>query len=341
MQGELPQRPVLLAALVPLPQLRQLRAHEVELLARMREHVQVQRPGLRKLELVVAPHLLRDGRLLVHHFVMRQREQVALVVVVHHRERQVVVVVPALLGRGTEEIERVVHPAHVPFVIEAEAALVHWCGDAGIVGGVLGNEHGALVEVAQTTVHVAHELHGRRVHAERLVALTIDDAADGVHAQAVEVVGTEPVVCRALQEGANLSALVVEVVASPLAHGHVAVGMLEQRRAVVVAKAVVVGGKVDRHEVEDGADARAVQHVDELHQLAGRAIAARGREEPGRLVAPRTVEGVLHERQELHVGVAGLLQIGNELVGNLAVGEPVAHLQALTVAAALVPTAQM
>ena len=46
-----------------------------------------------------------------------------------------------------------------------------------------------------------------------------------------------------------------------------------------------------------------------------------GREVAGDLVAPRAVERVLHHRQQLDVGEAHVVDVGDELVGQLAVGE--------------------
>ena len=69
---------------------------------------------------------------------------------------------------------------------------------------------------------------------------------------------------------------------------------------------MLVGREVRRHPVEDHADAVLVQRVDEVHEVLRRAVAAGRREVAGRLVAPRAVERVLHDRQELDVGEAHL-----------------------------------
>ena len=65
-----------------------------------------------------------------------------------------------------------------------------------------------------------------------------------------------------------------------------------------------------RHPVEDHADAVLVQVIDEVHEILRRAVASGRREVAGRLVAPRAVERMLHDRQQLDVREA---QVGHVL----------------------------
>ncbi len=81
-------------------------------------------------------------------------------------------------------------------------------------------------------------------------------------------------------------------------------------------------GEVRGHPVEQHPDPVLVQVVDQVHQVLRLAVAGRGREVAGRLVAPRAEERVLHHRQQLDVGEAEVLHVVGQLVGQLAVGEP-------------------
>ena len=90
--------PVLLPALVKLAQLREFVAHKVQHLARVDSHVQVQRPRLGELALVVAVHFLHDGRLAVDVLVVAEGQDVVLIPGVHHREGQLAQVLPPLVG---------------------------------------------------------------------------------------------------------------------------------------------------------------------------------------------------------------------------------------------------
>ena len=134
--------------------------------------------------------------------------------------------------------------------------------------------------------------------------------------------GAEPVLRRRLQKAAHLAARMHEVAAAPFAHAHVLVGVLKERRAVKVGEPPGVAGKVHGHKVQNGADARLVQAVDEGHELVCRAKAARGREEPHGLVAPALVCRVLGEGEKLHVRVAAFFEVGDERLGELVVAVP-------------------
>ncbi len=61
--------------------------------------------------------------------------------------------------------------------------------------------------------------------------------------------------------------------------------------------------------------------VDERTEVVGRAVAARRREVPGDLIAPRPLERMLHHRQQLDVREPVLHDVRHQLVGELAPGE--------------------
>ena len=76
-----------------------------------------------------------------------------------------------------------------------------------------------------------------------------------------------------------------------------------------------------------------VAGVDERLEVVRRAEAAGRREEAGDLIAPRAGERVLHHRQQLDVGVAHLLDVRDQPLGQLAVRQV-----AVAVVAARAPT---
>jgi hypothetical protein len=99
------------------------------------------------------------------------------------------------------------------------------------------------------------------------------------------------------------------------------VGVLVEVRAVEAREPVLIGGEVRGDPVEHHADAALVQIVDEVHEILRRTVTRARGEIAGHLIAPRAVERVLHHRQQLDVGEAGLGEIVGERVGELAVVE--------------------
>ena len=95
------------------------------------------------------------------------------------------------------------------------------------------------------------------------------------------------------------------------------IGVLVERRAVEMRQAMLVDREMRRHPVEDDADAGAMGAVDEAREAVRIAEARRRRVEPGRLVAPGRIVGMLGDRHELDMGEAGVDDIGDQPVGHL------------------------
>ena len=99
------------------------------------------------------------------------------------------------------------------------------------------------------------------------------------------------------------------------------VRVLVQRGAVEAGQREVVLGEVGGDPVQDDADALAVESVHQVAEVVRCSVARGGRVVGGHLVAPRAAEGVLGQRHELHVREAHLLDVGDQLVGQLAVAQ--------------------
>ncbi len=80
----------------------------------------------------------------MHNLIVRQRQHEILVERVHETEGHFVVMVLAVYRVFGHIGQGVVHPAHVPFVSEAEAAVVHGFRHARPGGGLLGVGGGAV-----------------------------------------------------------------------------------------------------------------------------------------------------------------------------------------------------
>ena len=79
--------------------------------------------------------------------------------------------------------------------------------------------------------------------------------------------------------------------------------------------------KMQRYDIENDANVRLMAAVNQLHQTVGIAVARSCGKITGCLIAPRAVKRVFGQRHQLNVREALLLDIGNELVGKLPIGE--------------------
>ena len=225
----------------------------------------------------------------------------------------------------------VVHPAHVPLVGKAETVFRE-IGDVRPHGGFLCDGQHVGMILPQAPVELAEEGDGLQILvaavavgmplAVAAVVVEVEHGRYRVHAQAVGVEFLHPVVGVGYEEGDDLGPSHVKAAGAPAAvflpRG---VAVFVEGLSVKVEESVCVAGEVGGDPVKDDADARTVQDVHEGAEVVGVAIAGGGGVIAADLIAPGAAEGVLHDGQKLHVGVAHLLDVGSQLVRQLAVGE--------------------
>ncbi|OIQ72529.1 hypothetical protein GALL_458430 [mine drainage metagenome] len=166
--------------------------------------------------------------------------------------------------------------------------------------------------------------------------VAVEHRGHGIDAKAVGVVFLHPIqrvrdqVVRDLHPAVVIDQC-VPILVEPLAR----VGVFVKRRAVKAGKPVRIGGEMARHPVEQNAQALAVRRVDHGAEFVGGAKADGGGEHAGGLVAPRAVERVFRDRQQLDMGEPHVGGVSDQLVGELKVG------QRPRAAIGAAPTAQM
>ena len=99
------------------------------------------------------------------------------------------------------------------------------------------------------------------------------------------------------------------------------VGVLVERTAVEPREPVRVGREMGGNPIEDDSEPGGMGAIDEAGETVRRAVAARRREQADRLIAPRLVERMLGDRQQLEMGEAEVGGVGDELVGEFVVSE--------------------
>jgi hypothetical protein len=189
-------------------------------------------------------------------------------------------------------------------------------GRAAVGRGIGLLQEGDGLEVLPAAVHVRPPL------PVRARVVEVEHRGDRVHPQPVDVELLEPVRGVGDEEVAHLVPAEVEDVGTPvrlLAEKRVRV--LVQGRPVEPAEGPLVLGEVRRNPVQQDADARLVQPVDEVAEVVGVAEPRRRRVVGADLVPPRPTERVLRDREELDVGEAEGLHVLGEMVGQLPVAQ--------------------
>ena len=125
----LDQVPVQTVIKIPFNELPEFAAHKQQLFPRMCHPVAKEAPQAGKLLPVVTRHLTDERALTMHDLIMRQRQYKILGERIHKGEGQLILVPLAIDGIKAHVIEHIVHPAHIPFIIETHTARIHRLGD--------------------------------------------------------------------------------------------------------------------------------------------------------------------------------------------------------------------
>ena len=94
----------------------------------------------------------------MNHLVVADWQDEFLVIGIEHGEGDLAVVVRAIHRVALNELQRIVHPAHVPLESKTQATGVSGGAYAGKCGGFLGNHHDAWVSAVGGCVCFLQEL---------------------------------------------------------------------------------------------------------------------------------------------------------------------------------------
>ena len=209
---------------------------------------------------------------------------------------------------------------------------MHWFRDARPRGRFLGNGDEPRVRRVHRFVEFLEKRDGLQILATAVPVLQplplfaavvqVEHRCHRVDAQPVAMKLVQPVERVGGEEIANLIPPVVEDQRAPIrVFAQARIFVLIQGRSVESTKREVVFWKVRRNPVENHADVVLVQRVDEEAEIVWRAVARRRRVVAAHLVAPRSVERVLHDRQQLHVREPKALHMLGEARRDLAIRE--------------------
>ena len=194
---------------------------------------------------------------------------------------------------GLHVMQRIVHPAHVPFVVEAQSAVCGRIGHQGPSGRLLCDHHDVWMSFSDGFVDRADE--GRCIEVlfgavlvELLISGVIDaeveieHARDAVHADAVGMEHLDPEQRIGQQEAHDLGAAEIKFMRTPVRMDLAFV----EHVAVERGQALGVRAEAPGNPVEDDADPGFVARFDEMHELLRRAVARGGGVVTRALVSP-------------------------------------------------------
>src|SRR5690242_5982924 len=100
------------------------------------------------------------------------------------------------------------------------------------------------------------------------------------------------------------------------------IGVFVKMRTVEVAEPDLVLWEMRGHPIENYSNAALVKVVHEVHKIRWSAKPAGGSEIPGNLIAPGSIERMLHDRHQLDMSETGVVEIIGENRSHLTIAEP-------------------
>ena len=233
------QMPVERMIVIPFALLAELAAHEHQLLAGMGEHEGVIGAQIGKALPVVAGHPAQHRAFAVHDLVMRQRQDEIFREGVVQAEQDLAVMMLAVDRILADVVQRVVHPAHVPFVAEAEPAIFDRARHLRPGGGFFRGRGGLRKSGEHLGVEAAQEFDGLEIFAAAIfvrnpaaggpAVVEIQHRGDGIDAQAVDGVALQPEQRVRHQEIDHFGAAVIVDQRAPVHDGGPAAGWRARR----------------------------------------------------------------------------------------------------------------
>src|SRR5438067_10460799 len=110
--------------MIPFPPLAKFAAHKEKLFPGMPEHPRIKHPQIGELLPDIPRHFRKQRAFPINNFIVAQHQNEMLLKSVEEREGNVSLMKPPVNRIKLHVMEKVVHPAHIPFKAEPESAKV-------------------------------------------------------------------------------------------------------------------------------------------------------------------------------------------------------------------------
>ncbi len=331
------QMPIQTLVFLPFLPLADFRTHEQQFLAGMAKHESQKSAQVGEFLPKIAGHLVQQGALAVHHLVMAQDQDEILMKSIEQSKSDHVVVIFAIDGIFGKIGQKIVHPTHIPFEIESKPTEVGGFGNARPGGRFFGDHHHPGIIAENQLVQAFEEIDCLEVFAAAVLVgnplpcfarvIEVDHGSHGIDPQPIDMVLFQPKQGVGDEKIAHFVAAIIEDQRTPiLVLAFSGILMLVEMRTVKTGQAVSIPRKMGRYPIEDDADTILVAVIDKKLKIIGGAKPGGGGKISGHLIAPRPVQGVFGDRQQLNVGIPHFLDIGDKFPAEVPVGKKILSL---------------
>ena len=323
-QRLLAEVPVQRRVFIPLVELREILSHKEELLPGMSEHKEIGRLEISELVLCASRHLVDHGAFQMYDLIVGEDEDELLARGIAHAEGHFIVVELPEIGVQLHIVQEIVHPAHVPLKVKAEAVVLRPGRHLRPGCGFLRDDDAPVAAAADHGVQVLEKFYRIEisVSAEAIrdplsvssAVIQIEHGGDRVHTEAVDMVLFIPVERISDQKVLHLVLGIVENFCPPVrVLPHPGIRIFIAGRAVEVRKSVRVLWEMGGHPVENDTDIFLMEVVHKIHEVLRTSVAGGRREITCDLVAPGGIQGMLRDAHELNMRITHVQAVLRDL----------------------------
>ena len=170
--------------------------------------------------------------------------------------------------RSFKIIQRIVHPAKIPFIIESQSIVFYRSRHFQKRCRIFCNEHRSRMQFLQSCIHIFHKCKRTRIHAPIRLSLPVNRTADCIHSYSVKMILFQPVICGRLQKAADFPSGIIKISCSPLTVCHITLHILIQLCSIIFCQSIIIRRKMNRNKIHNHADSRLMTFIHQLHQIS-------------------------------------------------------------------------
>ena len=264
---------------------------------------------------------------------MRNRQYKVLIESIHKRKGDQVEIVFSEQRIHFEEAQGIIHPPHIPFIVEPKPTCLDRFRDVGPSSAFLRNHVSVRLAFEDFCVHLLQEFDALAIVIAAIfircpwtfIIVKIKHIRNGIDTDSIKMELLQPENGVRNQEAVHLCFSQVKIQCPPtVVDGAIRIGIFKSRCTIKIGQRIIIFAEMAGNPIHDDADSFFMRFFHKIPQLKQIPVTRSHREVPGDLIAPRSFQRMFHQRHEFDVRVAHFLHIWNQRFSKIFKGIPAA-----------------
>ena len=264
---------------------------------------------------------------------MRNRQYKVLIESIHKRKGDQVEIVFSEQRIHFEEAQGIIHPPHIPFIVEPKPTCLDWFRDVGPSSTLFRDHVCVRLAFEYFCVHLLEEFDSLAIVIAAIlircpwtfIIVKIKHIRNGIDTDSIKMELLQPENGVRNQEAVHLCFSQVKIQCPPtVVDGAIRIGIFKSRCTIKIGQRIIIFAEMAGNPIHDDADSFFMRFFHKIPQLKQIPVTRSHREVPGDLIAPRSFQRMFHQRHEFDVRVAHFLHIWNQRFSKIFKGIPAA-----------------